>query len=114
MIQVSIADLVACPQDFDGRRVRVAGTYMCFHENQCLDDTPEEWESEQATQEEDGEESCCRVWVETDEKTEWVGVKREFGVYVRVVGEGVYRHGACGHLGMYPGKLIEVSRVMAV
>ena len=107
--EIHIDELLASPAKYENQIVRVTGLFMYFQENQCLkgnvpDDDAQDFDPDE----------CFRVWLETDQKTEWIGVTRKYGHYAPVTVEGVYRHGGCGHLNGYPGQLTQVTRVVAV
>ena len=81
---------------------------MKFQENQCLEATSGEIDDIEFDVDE-----CYRIWLETDEQTEWVGFTPRWGLYLPATVHGVYRHGACGHLNAYLGQITNVSRVVA-
>ncbi len=107
--ELHIRDLLASPQRYDNRRLCVSGVYMYFHENQCLDGNPPDGSDIPYDSDEE-----CRVWLATDDDTQWIGFTRQYGQYVPAVVNGVFVHGRCGHCGRYQGQLTDISVVAAV
>jgi hypothetical protein len=105
---IHIDELLASPRKYENQIVRVTGLFMYFQENQCLAGTV----PDDDVQDFDPDE-CFRVWLDTDPKTEWIGITRKRGHYAPATVEGVYRHGACGHLNSYPGQLTQITSVVA-
>jgi hypothetical protein len=108
MEPISVRDILGAPQAFDGKHVRVHGLYMRFHENQCLNGYLAEYDDLGAD-----DDAVWDIWLDTDERTKWMNVPREYGRYSQAIVGGVYRHGDCGHLGRYPGQLTNISSVSA-
>jgi hypothetical protein len=102
MQTVSVREILDSPHQFDGQAVVVAGLFMYFQENVCLDDTDEE------------EEDLVRIWLEVTRQTPVVGFLLRMPTFIHVVADGVYQHGACGHLGAYAGQLTGISRIEAI
>src|SRR5262245_17372571 len=103
MKPISVRDVLASPESFDGKRVLVYGVYMKRFEHQFLDGgcpAGEDWKG-----------GAANIWLDTEEYTEWVGVSGELNHYSQAVVEGEYRHGKCGHCGVYPGQLTDISIV---
>jgi hypothetical protein len=54
-----------------------------------------------------------RLWLETDEQTEWSQIGRDYGDYCPVIVSGVYSHGPSGHLRIYPGQIVKIKSIKA-
>ena len=104
---IHLRDMLESLTRFDGQRLRVSGLFMRFHENTCLDATPSD-------DEQIAEESIhknWRIWLDCDGRTKWIGFQPTLGQYLPVIADGLYRHGNCGHCGIYPGKLTEITSI---
>jgi hypothetical protein len=109
--QTRLEDILASPHEFDGRQVVVTGTYMRFHENQCLDCTPEDYDDLEDDQAD--KHFRYRVLLDTDENTKWIGFQVQYGKYLPVIVTGEYRHEPCGHRDLYRAQLTRIVSVEA-
>ena len=71
---VAVTDILASPRAFDGCEVSASGIFMKFQENQCLEATSGEIDDIEFDVDE-----CYRIWLETDEQTEWGGFTPRWG-----------------------------------
>jgi hypothetical protein len=100
---IEVSAILSRPDEFEGKQLLVAGVFVLYQENQFLDGTRDDVDTEEPQ----------HIWLETDKTTQWLGFKPRRGLYLPVVVNGVYQHGSCGHLDRYPGALVNILTVQA-
>lgn len=95
---MSLVQLVVLPAEFEGRKVRVQGFCRFVFEEQSL-----------YLHREDAEllNTANAVWLDTKERHEGLN-----GTFVRV--EGTFTRKDHGHLGLWPGALVQITRLERV
>lgn len=97
--QVSIIQLIATPEKYDGQLVRVIGVGNLEFEGNCISLSKEDLEYSVGNQ----------IWIELGEQAPSYEDAAQFnGEYVII--EGVFDKDDCGHMGMFHGSIKNISR----